>query len=123
MKILSNKLTRRPLFWYSAAGALFGLMFPLFATFFLLMHEQLPLTGSMIVALHTSRPLLMIINTAPIFLGLFAAVAGIKQETVLEYNQSLERVNRKLTREISEKEAIMQRMEEQTKGDGRYSRY
>ena len=114
MQTSSNQLTDRPIFRYSVAGALFGLMFPIFATLFLLIHEQLPFTGSMIVDLHTSRPLLMIINTAPVFLGLFAAVAGIKQETVLEYNQSLELANQRLTREIVEKEEITQRLEEES---------
>ena len=110
MKIVSSHLANKPSLQYALAGALFGLMFPLFATFFLLLHEQLPLAWSTIVQLHTTRPLLLIIHTAPVFLGLFAAVAGMKQETVIKYNQSLQAANERLAREIQEKEMIAERL-------------
>ena len=98
---------------YLVMGALFGLSFPMFATFFLLIHEHLPFTWSSAVTLHTSRPLLLVIDTAPIFLGLFAAVAGMKQDTVKEYNVSLQATNQKLEQEIVEKEALAQRFEQE----------
>ncbi len=72
-----------------------------------------PFSWSSAVHLHATRPLLLIINTAPIFLGLFATVAGMKQDTALEYNESLRAANRKLAREITEKDALAQRLEEE----------
>lgn len=113
MKITPPQLANKPSRQYLLAGALFGLMFPLFATLFLLLHEQLPFSWSTIVQLHTTRPLLAIINTAPIFLGLFATLAGMKQETVVEYNRSLQTANDRLVREIQEKEAIAEQLMEE----------
>ena len=111
MKIIPSRLVDRPSIQYLIAGALFGLLFPLFATFFLLLHEQLPIAWSTIVQLHTTRPLLLIINTAPIFLGLFATVAGLKQETVMEYNRSLRAANKRLALEIQERKLAAERLE------------
>lgn len=98
---------------YLAIGALFGASFPVFATLFLLIHEHLSFSWSSAAHLHTTRPLLLIINTAPIFLGLFAAVAGMKQDMVVEYNKSLRKANEKLAREINEKNAMAQRFKEE----------
>ena len=98
---------------YLIMGALFGLAFPVFATCFLLIHEQLPFSWAAAVALHATRPLLLVIDTAPVFLGLFASVAGMKQDTANEYNESLQATNRKLAQEIVQKEALAQQFEQE----------
>ena len=98
---------------YLVMGALFGLAFPVFASLFLLMYEQLPFSWASVLALHASRPLLLVIDTAPVFLGLFASVAGMKQDTVQEYTESLQAANRKLAQEITQKEALAQRFEQE----------
>ncbi|MGB3850077.1 MAG: hypothetical protein WA958_08935 [Tunicatimonas sp.] len=112
MKKPLARLTDRHSIQYLIAGALFGLLFPFFATFFLLLHEQLPITRSIIIQLHATRPLLLIINTAPVFLGIFATVAGLKQETVMEYNRSLQAANKRLALEIREKDSAAARLKE-----------
>ena len=107
-----SRLRRNYTLQYFSIGALFGFFFPVFATTFLLLHEHLPVSWSVISELHTTRPLLLIIDTAPLFLGLFALVAGMKQEIVVEYNESLREVNAKLEQEIAEKEALAQQYEQ-----------
>ena len=98
---------------YLIMGALFGLAFPVFATLFLLIHEHLPFSWSSVVHLHATHPLLIIIDTAPVFLGLFAALAGMKQDTVQEYNESLQEANEQLAYEITEKEALTRQFKEE----------
>lgn len=66
---------------YLLLGMLFGLLFPALASAILLV------TGgggpADLLALHRSRPLLWIIDTAPFWLGLFAYVAGQRQDQVV----------------------------------------
>ena len=98
---------------YLLMGALFGAFFPVFATVVMLLHEQRSFSWASVADLHTTQPLLLIIDTAPVFLGLFALIAGMKQDTVVEYNASLQLLNEKLEREIAEKEALAQQFEQE----------
>lgn len=75
----------RDSFWDSEAnrftlyGALFGLMFPIIATLI----EAIQIGGVSItnmLIVQTSDPLLWIIDSAPLFLGLFARFAGWRQD-------------------------------------------
>ncbi|NTU64734.1 MAG: hypothetical protein HGB05_15375, partial [Chloroflexi bacterium] len=70
-----NSATRR----YAALGASFGLMFPLVATSISILVAQLPFSLASAITVQKSQPLLWIIDTAPIFLGLFAALAGRRE--------------------------------------------
>ena len=74
---------------YALAGVAFGCLFPLVATFVSILEAQLPISLASVVAVQQTQPLLWIIDTAPIFLGLFAAFAGrredmLRQTTVLQ---------------------------------------
>lgn len=91
---------------YALAGACFGLLFPIFATGIRILQAGLPLRFSSIVTVHLTDPLLWIIDTAPLFLGLFAAIAGRRQDKLEKTNQLLR------TRE-QELEAARLAMEEQ----------
>ncbi|MCU0451372.1 MAG: SpoIIE family protein phosphatase [Bernardetiaceae bacterium] len=52
--------------------------------------RKLPWTWAGLVALHQVNPLHYIIDTAPLFLGLAFAIAGRKQDQILQVNQGLE---------------------------------
>jgi two-component system, OmpR family, aerobic respiration control sensor histidine kinase ArcB len=91
-KNIYNKTVR-----YSWAGALFGLAFPLLATLIKLLQFHLSVNLSNISTLHYSEPLMWIIDTAPLFLGLLAGVAGKRQDILLETNRKLVEREKELT--------------------------
>lgn len=93
---------------YALAGASFGLLFPLLATLIRMIMMGLPFRFSSAVTLHLTDPLLWIIDTAPVFLGLFAAIAGRRQDALEKTNQAL-RVREqelKAARAITEKQVL-----------------
>lgn len=75
---------------YALAGALFGLLFPVIATAIRITNSDLPLEFSSVVAVQRMDSLLWIIDTAPVFLGLFAYFAGQRQDYLLELNRELQ---------------------------------
>lgn len=74
---------------YAVIGALFGLMFPLSATWIRMAILNLPFGFESIVAAQAGDPLLWIIDSAPFFLGLFAAIAGRRQDRLLALNSEM----------------------------------
>ncbi len=82
---------------YSWAGFLFGLAFPFLATLIKLLQVHLPVNLSNISTLHVTEPLMWIFDTAPLFLGLLAGVAGRRQDILLETNQKLVSQEKELT--------------------------
>lgn len=89
-------------FRYTVYGALFGFAFPIIATVFDAWIRGLGLGLSGLLEAQRTQPLHWIIDTAPIFLGLFARVAGANQQEVTELNEGLEELVRKRTNELSE---------------------
>ena len=79
IKSLKNETLR-----YTLYGTLFGLLFPLGATLISVGTANLPFNLSSMLAVQSSEPLLWIIDTAPVFLGLFSALAGWRQDRVNE---------------------------------------
>jgi diguanylate cyclase (GGDEF)-like protein len=78
---------------YAASGALFGLFFPVAAMVMLLASGAVSATATatgFLAAAHTHSPLLYVIDTAPIFLGMFAGFAGVRQTKLVALNASLE---------------------------------
>lgn len=75
---------------YALYGALFGLAFPVMATVLDLYARDLGMNLMGILEAQKTQPLHWMIDTAPIFLGLFAMIAGIKQQEVLGINAGLE---------------------------------
>jgi len=90
---------------YALAGAVFGLLFPVVATLVRIVTSNLPYEFSSVVTVQTSDSLLWIIDTAPIFLGLFAYFVGQRQD-------SLQRLNRDLKQRESELEDIRANLEQ-----------
>jgi GAF domain-containing protein len=74
---------------YALAGFIFGIAFPVLATFIKLAQLQISISVSNILALHQTEALLWIIDTAPLFLGFLAGVAGIRQDILVETNKRL----------------------------------
>src|SRR4051794_39976704 len=80
---------------YALFGALFGFLFPCVATAVtLLAHGTFGLAA--VVAAHRTDPLLMIIDTAPLWLGIFASLAGSRQDDLNQTLGALEQTNLRL---------------------------
>lgn len=77
---------------YTIYGALFGLCFPIGSVAFLCLINAIACTSDwlgLIVVAH-QNPLLWVIDSAPLFLGLFARLAGMRQDRILRFSASLE---------------------------------
>jgi GAF domain-containing protein len=74
---------------YALLGVFFGIMFPVLGTFLEMVVERLPVGWTSIIEVQRNNPLLWIIDTAPLFLGLLAALAGRRQDAVYEANAAL----------------------------------
>jgi GAF domain-containing protein len=96
---------------YSLAGFGFGLLFPIAATLIELLTNRIPITPNNIWQSHSNNPLLWIIDTAPFFLGLFAYLIGVQQDTLVHSNEELQNRGSELKTAYS---SIEQRIQEQT---------
>jgi signal transduction histidine kinase/DNA-binding response OmpR family regulator len=67
---------------YATWGALFGLCFPVFSTFFEAWIRFDSVAPGALIDAQRSSQLLWVIDSAPLFLGWFASLAGRKQDTV-----------------------------------------
>ncbi|HXF84066.1 MAG TPA: GAF domain-containing protein [Anaerolineales bacterium] len=65
---------------YTLAGVLFGFVFPVLATAIRLANLGLSPNAQSILFVQSTDPLLWIIDTAPFFLGIFAFIAGRRQD-------------------------------------------
>ena len=70
---------------YTLVGALFGCCFPLVATILDLLIQGRSFTGADILAVQSGQSLHWIIDTAPFFLGTFAAIGGKRAQTASHY--------------------------------------
>ncbi len=77
-------------FRYALLGAVFGLLFPIIGTIIEINNASLPQTLENFVFIQAQKQLLWIIDTAPIFLGIFAGLVGIRQDTLSRQNHQLE---------------------------------
>jgi len=80
---------------YAWLGALFGLSFPLAATWIQLAASGLPLTASSVTNLH-AEPVMWIVDLAPVILAAFAAFAGRRQDLLESNARMLEAQAREL---------------------------
>jgi diguanylate cyclase (GGDEF)-like protein/PAS domain S-box-containing protein len=85
-----RKKTLSPRVTYTVLGILFGLLFPLFSSFMDLNIQGYSLTLFSILQVQKSNPLLWVIDTAPLFLGIFAWFAGIRQQKLQDQSNQLE---------------------------------
>jgi len=97
---------------YAVIGALFGFLFPLFATLFRIWDLGLPLILRNIAQVQTGEKLLWIIDTAPLFLSVVAAMAGKRQDHALLLNAELKEREKELEHTRS---SLEQRIVERTR--------
>lgn len=71
---------------YLIIGCLFGLMFPIGALVLEIWLKNYPISLTGISLAHRGNKLLFMIDSAPIFLGIFAAIGGISQSKAIGYN-------------------------------------
>jgi diguanylate cyclase (GGDEF)-like protein len=74
---------------YTLYGVLFGICFPLSAHFLLYITQPDSTWITLIYSAHTN-PLLYLIDTAPVVLGLFARIAGLRQDKINKLAEGLE---------------------------------
>jgi GAF domain-containing protein len=90
------------IFRYTVAGALFGLLFPIASTVGDVLLQKLPLTVGNLLLVQRENPLLWVIDTAPFLLGLFASLAGRRQDQLEHAKQQLQRRVRERAQSVSE---------------------
>ena len=73
-------------------GVLFGLFFPLVANLILFYQLELPLTVYNFILIHQQNSLLWIIDTAPLFLGIFAYLIGLRQSRLTKLMENINQV-------------------------------
>ena len=98
---------------YALAGALFGLCFPIVATIFDVVIQGGKPTWAAMIAAQMNQPLHWVIDTAPIFLGLFAYIAGVRQHSVIELNHNLEEKVQLRTEQLREQNEELQVIQEE----------
>lgn len=96
---------------YTLIGVIFGLFFPVIATIIRIGDANLPYKLSSAIAVQTTDSLLWIIDTAPIFLGIFASIAGRRQEKAMALYEQLRQRENEL---IQDRANLEQRVEERT---------
>lgn len=77
-------------FQISLIGFVFGLFFPITASLVVIWHLGLDFSLATILQLHQTNFLLRIMDTVPIFLGLFAYLAGSREQHLQELKENLE---------------------------------
>jgi diguanylate cyclase (GGDEF)-like protein len=78
---------------YTACGFLFGLAFPLGCLGLLAATGRLATSQglwALLVQAHADHFLLYVVDSAPIFLALFAGFAGVRQDRIRQFNKNLE---------------------------------
>jgi GAF domain-containing protein len=74
---------------YAMLGAAFGFIFPIIGIALELMFSGRSLTLPDLLYIQSTTPLLWVIETAPIFLGLFAGYAGYEKDLLIKTNKEL----------------------------------
>lgn len=104
---------RSATFRYTVYGILFGTLFPMLATMGDLLAQGLPWTIDTVLQVQRSTPLHWIIDTAPLFLGFFAYLAGRRQDQLSHLNQELKREAMEREMTVHQLEALRTEMQQQ----------
>ena len=105
----ANYSTSNSTLKYAVLGFLFGLVFVIIGTIIQVLELNLPINFSSVFYAHASQPLLWIIDTAPIFLGLTLAFAGFREERLSQVKSQLERILRKRTAELMKANSVLEK--------------
>ena len=82
-------MKRNVVILYTAFGVSFGILFPLLASIWLMYQGRYPYGLNSFYIIQENNPLIWMIDSAPLFLGIFALVGGIRQARVLQLNKEL----------------------------------
>jgi GAF domain-containing protein len=74
---------------YAMFGAAFGLTFPIIGTILEVLFSHEPITFTNLLNVQLTDPLLWVVDTAPVVIGLFAGYAGLKQDMLSQANEQL----------------------------------
>lgn len=74
---------------HALGGVLFGLCFPVISTFFDMAVQGIEVNWANIVSTQANQPLHWVIDSAPLFLGLFAYWIGVRQEKLKIANKKV----------------------------------
>ena len=88
--INDRKNTFSPVLIYTISGVFFGFLFPLLSSIIDVNLQGYSLSLSSILRIQKSNPLLWVIDTAPLFLGIFAWFAGTRQKKLQDQANKLE---------------------------------
>ncbi|HZK62201.1 MAG TPA: diguanylate cyclase, partial [Anaerovoracaceae bacterium] len=91
---------------YLIVGILFGMLFPAFAWTYELVSTGLTLSFDNCKIIIADNPLIIMITTAPVFLGLFALVGGINHARVIKEKDELSRITDLLKARTEELNAV-----------------
>jgi len=98
---------------YALYGILFGLCFPVFATLFESWLAYGEIGFNLLISVQARQPLLWIIDTAPIFLGLFAMLGGISFDKQMQLEaEKDDLLNDVQNRNVDLEEIVYERTEE-----------
>lgn len=95
---------------YTLYGVAFGLAFPVLATCIEMLRLGLPCTPSNIFAVHRDTALLLIIDTAPLFLGGFSCLIGIITEKLVSVQKREKKVLQAHNDELESRNAELQEL-------------
>ena len=96
---------------YALVGILFGFAFPLLATILRIQQSGLSFNIANILTTHAHDPLLLIIDSAPLFLGSVATLAGRRQDLLEDANQKLRQREHEL---LEERDKLEEHVRERT---------
>lgn len=97
------------------AGILFGLLFPVFSTYLELNHQGMPFTLENAISVQKVTQLLWVIDSAPLFLGLFALIAGRNHARLRKVNEDSERIIEAKTEDLRKKNKELRKENEDRK--------
>lgn len=98
---------------YSLIGMLFGFTFPLIGTILRMLFSGLPITLPNMLNTQITDPLLWVVDTAPLVIGLLAGYAGRKQDLLFQINEELNTREYELrTNQFDLEQRVIKRTEE-----------
>ena len=89
-KMLKKKRNHTEVIKYTVAGLVFGIIFPFISTSIEIIEHDLLFNFSTFLSVQQQNPLLWIIDTAPLVLGVFAYQIGIRQQRLFSQTDHLE---------------------------------